>query len=97
MDHDARKTQETIQAPSGERPQDTTNSAGEKDPGRALLPAPFGARGHGDTPETVWKDEYRRVLVVHEWRAAVKTPSVHTVPIVDRAAAKIAEGRGGGV
>ena len=32
--------------------------------------------------------------MVHEWRAAVKTPFVHTVPIVDRAAAKVVEGRG---
>ena len=64
----------------GKRPQTTTTSAGEKDPGRATLPAPFGARGHGDAPETVRKDGHRRVLVVHEWRAAVKTSSVHTVP-----------------
>ena len=37
------------------------------------------------------------VGVLYEWRAAVKTPSVHTVPIVDGAAAKALEGRGGGV
>ena len=97
MDHGTCPTRATIQAPSGERPQETTTSAGEKDPGRALLSAPFGARGHGDVTETVPEGGHRRVLVVHERRAAVKTSSVHTVPIVDGAAAKVVEGRGGGV
>ena len=97
MDHGARATRETIQAPSGERPKETTASAGQKDPRRPLLPAPIGARGDGDTPLAVRKDRHGRVLVVHERRAAVKTPSVHTVPIVDGAAAKALEGRGGGV
>ena len=32
---------------------------------------------------------------MYEWRAAVKTPSVHTVTIVDGAAAKVVEGYGG--
>ena len=93
MDHGTRTTRETIQAPSGERPQETTTSAGKKDPGQALVPAPFRARGHGDAPETVRTDGHRRVLVVHEWRAAVKTSPVHAVPIVDGAAAKVVEGR----
>ena len=97
MDHGARTTRETIQAPSGERPQETTTSAGKKDPGRALLPAPFGTRAHRDAPETVRKDRHGQLLVVHERRAAVKTSSVHTVPIVDGAAAKTMEGRRGGV
>ena len=83
--------------PSGERPKETTTSAGQKDPRRPLLPAPFGACGDGDTPETVRKDRLGRLLVVYEWRAAVKASSVYTVPIVDRAAAKALEGRGGGV
>ena len=34
---------------------------------------------------------------VHEWRAAVKASSIHTVRVVDRAAAKALEGRRGGV
>ena len=97
MDHGTCPTRATIQAPSGERPQTTTTSTGEKDSGWAILSAPFGARSHGDAPETVRKDGHRRVLVVHEWRATVKTSSVHTVPIVDGAAAKVVEGRGGGV
>ena len=96
VDHGARTTRETIQAPPGERPKETTTSAGQKDPRRPLLPAPFGACGDGYTPETVRKDKHGRLLV-YEWRAAVKTPSVHTVPIVDGAAAKALEGRGGGV
>ena len=97
MDHDARKTQETIQAPSGERPKKTTTSAGQKDPRRPLLPAPFGARGDGDTPKAVRKDRQGRLLVVHERRAAVKASSFHTVSIVEGAAAKALEGRRGGV
>ena len=97
MDHGARTTRETIQAPSGERPKETTTSAGQKDPRRPLLPAPFGACGDGDAPETVRKDRHGWLLVVYEWRAAVKTLSVHTVPIVDGAAAKTMEGRRGGV
>ena len=97
MDHGARETRETIQAPSGERPKKTTTWAGQKDPRRPLLPAPFGACGDGDTPEAVRKDRHGRVLVVHERRAAVKTSSVHTVPIVDGAAAKTMEGRRGGL
>ena len=96
MDHGARTTRETIQA-SGERPKETTTSAGQKDPSRPRLPAPFGACGDGDLPETVRKDRHGRLLVVHERRAAVKTSSVHTVPIVDGAAAKTMEGRRGGV
>ena len=60
-------------------------------------PAPFGACGDGDTPKTVRKDRHGRLLVVHEWRAAVKTSPVHAVSIVDRTAAKALEGRGGGV
>ena len=97
MDHGTCPARATIQAPSGERPQKTTTSAGGKDPGRALLSAPFGARSHGDAPETVRKDGHRRVLVVHEWSAAVKTSSVHKVTIVNGAAAKLGEGRRGGV
>ena len=97
VDHGTCTTRETIQAPSGERPQETTTSAGEEDPGRALLSAPFGARGHGDTSEAVWTDRHRRVLVVYEWRAAVRTSPVHTVPIVDGAASEAMEGRRGGV
>ena len=97
MDHGARATRETIQAPPGEGPKETTTSAGQKDPRGPLLPAPIGACGHGDTPVTVRKVRHGRMLVVHERRAAVKTPSVHTVPIVDGAAAKTLEGRGGGM
>ena len=97
MDHGARPTRETIQAHSGERPWEATTSAGQKDPREPLLSTPVGACGDGDTPETVRKDRHGRLLVVHEWRAAVKTSSVHTVPIVDGAAAKALGGRGGGV
>ena len=88
MDHSARATRETIQAPSGKRPKETTTSAGQKDPRRSLLPAPLGACGDGDTPKTVRKDRHGRVLVVYEWRAAVKAPSFHAVRVVDGAAAK---------
>ena len=35
--------------------------------------------------------------MVYEWRAAVKTPSVHAVRVVDGAAAEVMEGRGGGM
>ena len=37
------------------------------------------------------------MLVAHEWRAAVKTSSVHAVRVVDETAAEAMEGRGGGV
>ena len=97
MDRGTRETRETLQAPSGEGPKEATTSEGQKDPCRPLLPAPLGACGYGDTPETVRKDRHGRLLVVHEWRAAVKTPSIHTVSIVDGAAAKTLERRGGGV
>ena len=96
MDHGARTTRETIQVTSGKRSKETTTSAGQKDPRRPLLPASFRACGDGDTPETVRKDRNGRLLVVYEWGAKVKTPSVHTVPIVDGAAAKALEGCGGG-
>ena len=97
MDHGARSNRATIEAPSGEGPKETTTSAGQNDVGGPLLPAPFGAFGDGDSPETVRKDRHSRLLVVHEWRAAVKTPSLHEVPVVEGAAAKALEGRGGGV
>ena len=87
--------------PSGEGPQQTTTSAGQKDPCRPLLPAPIGACGDGDTPETVREDRHGRVLVVHEWRGAVEAPPVHAVPrlllVVDGAEAQTVEGLGEGV
>ena len=97
MDHGTRPTRATIQAPSGERPQTTTTSAGQKDPRRPLLPALIGACGDGDAPKAVWKDRHSRVLVVYEWGEAVEASPIHAVRVVDRAEAQTVEGCGGGV
>ena len=63
---------------------------GQKDPRRALLPAPIGVCSNGYTPETVRKDRRGRVLV-HERRATVEA-SVHAVRAVDGAQTQALKG-----
>ena len=75
----------------------TITSAGQKDLRRPLLPAPIGACGNGDTPQTVRKGRLGRVSVVYERKGAVEALPVHAVRVVDGAEAQTVEGRGGGV
>ena len=70
---------------------------GPERPSQAATTSSYRGMRRRGTPLAVRKDRHGRLLVVHEWRAAVKTPSFHTVSIVDGAATEVMEGSWEGV